>query len=136
MIWYALAVSLHILAAVAWIGLATYQLLVVHPVAKRFDPYWQRREVRDLSFRIGWPCLGTTVLTGIFLLYYQGVTVQEFTSGRVFVGSFGEALRAKLALTMALIVLQTVVVARPAIFGWPVALVGLTIIGISTLLTR
>jgi uncharacterized membrane protein len=139
MIWYFLGVSLHILAAVLWIGQVIYRLAVVEPLIKRWGPLetpLPLQNMRDKLSWIGWPCLLVTVITGIFILYYQGVTLQEFGSGHLFLGSFGQRLRAKLVLTAALVVLQFFVGPRRIILEWLLALIGLTIIGLSALLIR
>jgi uncharacterized membrane protein len=138
-IWYFLSISLHILAAFLWIGQMIYRIAIIEPIIKRLgspETVQQLRDIHDKLGRIGWPCLWVTVITGIFVLYYQGVTFQEFSSGRLFLNAFGHTLRAKLLLTVPLIVLQCLVGSRFVICQWLLALMGCTVIGLSTLLIR
>jgi hypothetical protein len=116
-----------------------YRMAVIEPMIKRLgspDTAQQLRDIHDKSGWIGWPCLWITIITGIFILYYQGVTFQELRSGHLFLGPFGQVLRAKLLLTAVMIVLQFFAEPRRVILKWLLALSGLTVIGLSALLIR
>ncbi len=139
MIWYFLGVGLHILAVVLWIGQMIYRMMVVDPITKRFgllESDGLLREISNRLDRISWPCLWVTVVTGIFLLYYQGVGFQEVRSGHLFLSRFGQVLEAKLLLVSVMIVIQFFVGPERKILSWFLVLLGLAVIGLSALLIR
>lgn len=138
MIWYSLGIYLHILAAILWIGQAVYWTMVAEPLTRGVPPETGRLlwEINNGLERIGWPCLIVTVLTGIFLVYYQGTTFHEVSSGHLLLTSFGKALGAKLSLVSVMVILQVFVKPGRLILRWLLILVGLTVISLSTLLVR
>lgn len=139
MVWYFVAVSLHILAVTLWIGHMIYGTVFVEPISKRLASAGSDRlsaPTGDKLSQIAWPCLCVTVLTGMFILYYQGLSVQDVTSGHLFLTGFGQVLRAKLLLVIIMIVLQFFVGPRHTIASLSLLLVGLTVIGLSTPLVR
>lgn len=138
MIWYLLAIYLHIVAAVLWLGQLLYLAVVDHLVAGLGPPERTRplRDIHDRLRRLSWPCLCVTLATGGFVLYYQGATLHELLSGRLFLGSFGRLLQIKLLLTAALIGLQFLVGTRRIFLESLLVLIGATIIGMSAVLIR
>jgi hypothetical protein len=137
MIWYSLAISLHVVAAFVLIAPVLHRLFffaLESPAA----PGSQLRTENDtmaLLRALSWLCLAVLALTGGFVLYYQGVTVRDVVSGELFTGNYGHLLAVKLLFAAALLVLQ-LLPARGALVAWMFALVGLTTIGLSAVLIR
>ena len=67
--------SLHVLAAIVWIGGMLFIALVLVPVARRLhDPALRTRLVHDLGVRfrtVGWIALGVLVATGLLNLWLR-----------------------------------------------------------------
>ncbi len=96
---YYFSVALHLMAVTVWIGHMLFWSLVVGPMTNRFEPPATGKLLRELSIRkggLGWPCLGVLIITGIYILYYKGVTWQIFVSGDLFQTLYGYILAVKL----------------------------------------
>ncbi len=130
MIWYVAAISLHLLAAMLWVGLMLHTLLLGSLGAGRLV-----EDTAERLRRLAWPALGLLALSGIYLLYYQGVTLHDVVSGNLFRGRFGNALAAKLLLVAVLAGLQLVVVRRDPRTAWP-AVIGSAIVVVSAFMVR
>jgi len=138
MIWYFLAISLHIVAVTLWIGQAIYRTMIAEPIIKGLGSQetlslW---EINDKLDRLGWPCLLISAITGIFILYYQGTTIREVSSGHLSLGQYGQLLQVKLLLVGVMIVLQLFVRPSRVALRWCLLCVGLMVIGLSTVLVR
>jgi hypothetical protein len=138
MIWYSLAISLHVIASFLWIAPFIHRILVVAPLVPRRKNRVAiaRHDSSRVSDRFGWTCLAIAVLSGVFVLYYQGVTISEIVSGRLFVGDYGRLLGAKLMLTVVLIVLQFFPAPRRLLLDWLAGLAGSIVIGLSAVMIR
>jgi uncharacterized membrane protein len=109
---YLFSVWLHILAAIVWIGGMAFLILVLVPAIRQ--P--QYRGVfaslihwTGLRFRlVGWVCMGLLLLTGTFNLAYRGFGWTDLWSGKLWQGSFGTILGAKLLLVAVILVASTV----------------------------
>ncbi len=99
---YHIAVWVHILSAMLWIGGSGFLVLVVVPVLRK--PEFKALSASlmrytGLRFRIvGWICLLLLVISGIFILGFRGYGWQDLFSGRIFMGTFGNILAIKLSL--------------------------------------
>ena len=84
---------------------------------------------------VGWYAHAVLWPTGLFALYYRGWLQQLFSPDFV-TSSVGLAMWAKIALVLALVVLQIVIGNRPskAIFGY--VIIAALIVGISVFLVR
>ena len=107
---YVLSVTLHVLAAMLWIGGMFFLALVVIPMLRGGDravasSFMHRA---GLKFRgVGWACFAVLIVTGTFQLYYRGVSLSDFWDP-AFVGSpFGRAITLKLG-AFALVLLASV----------------------------
>ncbi|RMH18747.1 MAG: DUF4149 domain-containing protein [Gemmatimonadetes bacterium] len=73
---YYLSVTVHVLAAVVWLGGMLFFALVGAPVLRRVDDAALRAELFDRlgrAFRVvGWICIGLLVATGAFNLHARG----------------------------------------------------------------
>lgn len=99
---YLLNVTLHVLAAMLWLGGMFFFALVGAPVLRRLDPPSLRARLfgeLGLAFRrVGWIAIGVLLVTGVLNLAFSGL----LTSGRLAGGAFwtspyGRALAWKLA---------------------------------------
>jgi uncharacterized membrane protein len=106
---YSLAVLVHVLAAVTWVGGVLFMALAAVPVAKRFDP-----ETKDVltdrlgkRFRtIGWSAIGVLILTGLFMLGRWGATPENILDGSFFNSPHTRLLGYKLLLVGAMILVS------------------------------
>ncbi|MBI4455301.1 MAG: DUF4149 domain-containing protein [Acidobacteria bacterium] len=106
---YLIAVWLHILAAIIWIGGMAFLGMVL-------APYARRPEQRDIAismirwtgmrFRsIGWVCIGLLILTGLFSVSYRGYGWQDLSSP-FWQSSFGHTLGLKFSLLAVILLLS------------------------------
>jgi putative copper export protein len=96
------AVYLHVVAAMAWIGGMIFLVVVFVPLLR--DPN-EREGVRRVfhllgrRFRtLGWIALGTLVVTGAMNVSYRGYGLLDWLTGKVFAGTWGQTLLHKLVL--------------------------------------
>lgn len=74
---YSIAVTVHVLAAITWVGGVLFMGMVALPSARRFDEATHRQvtSVVGLRFRaVGWSCLALLVLTGAYMAHAWGAT--------------------------------------------------------------
>jgi copper resistance protein D len=103
---YLLSVWIHILAAMVWIGGASFIALVLVPAVRR--PEHARNApalLRACAMRfrtVGWTSLIVLVVTGCLILGSRGFTFADCFTGSVFAGPFGRTLAVKLILVTAI----------------------------------
>jgi len=132
--WYLIAIYLHLLALVLWIGHMLFWVTAGGTISKRFLSEETREvvlQLRDEFGQIGWPSLLVLVLTGVFILYQRGFRLDSIPSN-----PFTTMLGAKLSLVALMIVFQCFVGPKWPILGWVNLCVALGIIGISVVLVR
>lgn len=106
---YHLVVTLHLLAAMLWLGGMFFLALVGAPILRALEPPSLRQRLfheLGLRFRaVGWWAIGVLLITGVFLLQFRGLLRWSGVLGDpAFWGtSFGRALAAKL-LAVALMI--------------------------------
>lgn len=104
------AISVHILAAIVWIGGMAFLGLVVVPVMRRSDlgraatELFHRSAVRFRT--IGWVCIVLLLATGIVNLGRWGIGSSELLSADFWDSSFGGILAAKLVAIFVIVVLS------------------------------
>ena len=90
---YYVNVSLHLLAALLWLGGMFFLAAVGAPVLRRVEPVALRRELFTrigVQFRlVGWIAIGVLVVTGVGNLYFRGV----LTSGSLTRAAFWRRFR-------------------------------------------
>jgi uncharacterized membrane protein len=124
---YLLAVYIHILTAAVWIG----AILFEDPASHRF--------MCRMAYKIrgiGGPSLLLLVATGIFMLSYRGVTLQEVVTGQFFATRYGQVFGAKLFLVLLLIGFQITIGNKPSRLLYGYLLVVLSVIALSVWLVR
>ncbi len=91
---YKIAVAIHVLSAIIWIGGVLFMGMVAVPAARRLKPDLRRSVTTrlGLAFRpVGWICLTLLVVTGTYMAHAWGATWQN-----VFDLSFFEAPHTRL----------------------------------------
>lgn len=132
--WYLIAIYLHLLAVMLWIGHMFFWVTAAGTISKRFLSEEARKvvlELRDEFGQIGWPSLLVLALTGVFILYHRGFRLDSIPSD-----PFAGRLGVKLSLVVVMIVFQCFVGSKRPILGWVNLCVALGIIGISVALVR
>lgn len=107
------SVTLHVLAALFWLGGMMFLAVVGAPVLRRVEPASLRAQIfNDLGMRFrtaGWIAIGVLVVTGVVNLRYHGVLAWDVLSRAAFWRThFGSALAAKLAAVAVMLVLQAI----------------------------
>ena len=110
---YYATVTVHLLAAVVWLGGMLFLALVGAPVLRRVEPQPLRQELfRSLGLRfatVGWIAIATLLVTGTLLLALRGLLHWSVLGSADFWRSgFGHALALKLAAVALMLVLGAV----------------------------
>lgn len=96
---YQLSVLIHILSAFVWVGGVLFIGMIAVPTAKKLDDNLRRQLLDDMGRRfrpIGWTALGLLVITGTYLMYHWGATVQNVLDLSFFEHGHGRHLGYKL----------------------------------------
>lgn len=109
---YFTLVTLHILAAITWIGGVLFIALVGAPALRHVEPTLKTAlwEAIGIRFRwVGWGAVILLLLSGIWLLWYRGWLAWSLLSSRAFWGAgVGLALGWKLGMVALMLVLSLV----------------------------
>jgi copper resistance protein D len=97
---YLVNVTVHVLAAMLWVGGMLFLALVGAPVLRRVEPASLRAQLfRDLgrAFRpVGWSAIGILLLTGVLNLHFAGV-LPRMADAAFWAAPYGRSLAWKLA---------------------------------------
>jgi hypothetical protein len=151
---YLLAVYIHVLATMLWTGYVLFWAILIGPLARQF----KRPELAQLLKRLnesswppglvpppyrlklsglGWVPLAVLIITGIFILYYRGITLHFVVSGGLFLSNFGQLLIVKLVCLVGLAIGQLLMTYRPSPrLIYLELLTTISIIALSVLLVR
>lgn len=110
---YHLSVTLHVLAALLWLGGMFFLAVVGAPVLRQVEPPELRTELFQkigLQFRkVGWLSIIALVITGIANLHYRGLLRGSVLGDPLFWGSrYGQALTWKLGSVLAILILSAI----------------------------
>lgn len=110
---YYLNVTLHVLAALIWLGGMLFLALVGAPVLRKVESRQLRAELfRALGqqFRlVGWICIGVLLITGLMNLQFRGfLSWTVLGSGAFWATRYGHALAAKLLAVVIMLVVQAI----------------------------
>jgi putative copper resistance protein D len=110
---YYVSVTLHVLAALLWLGGMFFLAAVGAPVLRQVEPPELRAQLfRVLGGqfrRVGWGAITVLVITGIGNLYYRGLLRGSVLGNREFwAGRWGHALAWKLGGVAVMIALSAV----------------------------
>ena len=100
--WYYLNVTLHVLAAMVWLGGMFFFALVGAPVLRRIEPPALRaRLFQELGRRfraVGWTAIAVLLFTGLINLHFRGLLASGVLWDRAYwSSSYGRSLAVKLA---------------------------------------
>lgn len=111
---YYLLVTLHVLAALLWLGGMFFLGLVGAPALRAVEPPALRQRLfHDIGLRfrtVGWIAIAVLVLTGVLLLHMRGLLQWSgvFGSAAFWRTSLGLALAAKVATVVTMVVVSFV----------------------------
>ncbi|HET9983789.1 MAG TPA: DUF4149 domain-containing protein [Longimicrobiales bacterium] len=110
---YYLNVTIHVLAALFWLGGLFFLAAVGAPVLRRVEPPELRAELfRGLGERaraVGWIAIAVLLVTGVLNLHFRGVlSWSKLGSAAFWATPFGYALGWKLTAVAAMLVVQSV----------------------------
>lgn len=110
---YLISVSLHLLAALLWLGGMLFLAVVGAPVLRRVEPPELRarlfRRIGERFRTVGWIAIAVLVATGIANLHFRGLLRWEVLGdGAFWAGSYGRALGWKLVLVAAMVSVSAV----------------------------
>lgn len=113
MSWYYANVTLHVLAALFWLGGMLFLGIVGAPVLRKVEPPTLRAELfRQLGqgFRTaGWTAIAILVVTGVFNLQFRGMLSAELLLSGDFWGTrYGTALAWKLVAVTVMLTISAV----------------------------
>jgi len=108
---YLLNVTVHVLAAVLWLGGMFFLALVGAPVLRKVEPPPLRvalfREVGNRYRRFGWTTLALLLVTGVVNLQFRGVlTAVSIGSRHFWTTPLGRTLGVKLAAIAVMLAIQ------------------------------
>lgn len=100
------AILLHVLAAIVWIGGMVFLGAVLIPVLRKSrtagGQYAELIHRTGIRFRnVGWACLALLVLTGLVNLTRWGVGLERLASAELWASPWGRILAVKLVLVAA-----------------------------------
>ena len=107
---YPIAVTLHVLAAIVWVGGALFMGAVAVPVARQLPDEQRHLVVGRIGYRfrpVGWAALVTLWITGIWLVLIWGGTWASLTDGSFYQSPQG----AKIGIKFVVVALMTAVTA-------------------------
>lgn len=110
---YHLIVTLHLLAALLWLGGMLFLAAVGAPVLRQVqDPAVRQDLFRGLGSRfrtVGWVAIAVLLITGLANLHLRGVLrLDVMGSGEFWATAFGRALAWKLALVGVMLAVQAI----------------------------
>jgi uncharacterized membrane protein len=107
---FLLSTTLHILAAIIWVGGLMFMSLMLVPALRAMgNPALMARMIQAVGKRfkwIGWTCLVVLLVTGFTNLAARGISHRMLTTRDFWASSFGETLAWKLVLFAGVITLS------------------------------
>jgi uncharacterized membrane protein len=110
---YYLNVTIHVLAALLWLGGMFFLAAVGAPVLRAVEPPELRaelfRRLGEQFRRVGWAAIAVLVITGTLNLYFRGLLSADVLATGVFWRTgYGRALAWKLGAVSAMLVVQAI----------------------------
>ena len=109
---YYINVTIHVLAALVWLGGMFFLALVGAPVLRGVEPAELRQVLFDQLGRrfrsVGWIALGVLLVTGVANLYFRGLMHWQgvWANGAFWRSTWGAALAVKLAAVLVMLVVE------------------------------
>lgn len=112
MSWYHINVSVHVFAALVWLGGMFFLALVGAPVLRTIEsPALRAQLFRALGERfrtVGWVCIAILLVTGLLNLHYRGFLSGQLLSATFWATPYGKTLAVKLFAVLAMLAVQTI----------------------------
>lgn len=109
---YRIAIIIHVLAAVLWVGGVLFMGMIAVPTVKKLNDEALRRRILDAMGRrfrpVGWTALGLLVATGVYLMWHWGATVGTVLDLSFFEHDHGRKLGYKLLLVIPMLAISAV----------------------------
>jgi hypothetical protein len=125
---YLIAVWTHIITVSLWIG----TMFFGDPQSERFFSRLFERKLNG----IGWYAQAVLWSTGLFMLYYRGITLGTLFSADFIATSWGRLMWLKIALVLLLAAFQIVVGHKPSKLLYGYILVAFAAVAVGVLLVR
>ena len=125
---YIAAVWIHIITVCLWIG----AMFFGDPQSERFFSRLFERKLGGM----GWYAQSVLWITGIFMLYYRGVSLGQLFSAELVGTTWGRLLWLKILLVLTLAVFQATVGHRPSKLIYGYILVAFAVVAVSVLIVR
>jgi uncharacterized membrane protein len=108
---YLINVTVHVLAALFWLGGMFFVAVVGAPVLRKVEPVELRtelfRQIGERFRRVGWWAIAVLLLTGIANLQFRGtLSWRALSSSGFWASPYGQALAWKLAAVGAMLIVQ------------------------------
>lgn len=109
---YYVNVTIHVLAALIWLGGMSFLALVGAPVLRAVEPAELRRTLFDQLGRrfrtVGWITIGVLIVTGIANLHFRGMLHWQavWANSAFWRSTWGTALAIKLAAVLVMLVVE------------------------------
>ena len=112
MSWYHLNVSIHVFAALIWLGGMFFLALVGAPALRTVEsPHLRAQLFKVLGERfrtVGWVCIIILLITGLLNLQFRGLLSSQLFNGAFWATSYGKTLAFKLLAVLGMLILQTI----------------------------
>lgn len=109
---YQVAVTLHLLAAIFWLGGMFFLGIVGAPALAGLDTDLRRRLFKEIGLRFrgpGWVAITVLLITGIVNLSFRGLLVPALHGGRdLWLSPIGQILAWKLGLVLTMVTIGAV----------------------------
>lgn len=110
---YRINVTIHVLAAILWLGGMFFFAAVGAPVLRRVEPAQLRadlfRQLGEKARALGWASISVLLVTGILNLYFRGLlSADAMGSHEFWRTAYGHTLMWKLTAVAAMIAVQAV----------------------------
>ena len=125
---YVLAVWLHIWTMAFWVG----AMFFGDPESTRFFSKLFEHKLKG----VGWFAQPILIVTGIFLLYYRGITIGQVFSADFLASSWGRTFWIKMFFVLTLVTLQLTTGNKPSKLIFAYVLVAFATVGMGVLLVR
>lgn len=107
-----LVLTIHVLAAIIWLGGMLFISLVLVPSLRKLDPPTKRTEILSVTAKrfslVSWLAILVLLVTGVINAVNHGITIDLISSGRLFSSHFGIILTLKVFLVLIMILISAV----------------------------
>jgi uncharacterized membrane protein len=125
---YIAAVWIHIITVCLWIG----AMFFGDPQSERFFSRLFERKLNG----IGWYAQAVLWITGLYMVYFKGITPPQLFSAEFIATSWGRLLWIKIGLVLTLAVFQITIGHRPSKLIYGYVLIAFAAVGVGVLLVR